>query len=84
VIAYGHGSVPELLDHGVTGFIVADQDAAIDAARRIREIDRRRCRQVFEERFTATVMAERYLAVYRTLNASRPRMPLDLAAAGAK
>jgi glycosyltransferase involved in cell wall biosynthesis len=84
VIAYGNGSVPELLEHEVTGFIVSDQHAAIACARRIDAIDRRRCRQVFEQRFSATAMAERYLAVYRTLIASRPRLPLDLAAAGAK
>ena len=84
VIAYGHGSVPELLEHEVTGFIVSDQRAAIEAACHIDAIDRRRCRQVFEQRFSAQVMAERYLSVYRTLIAARPRIPLDLTAAGAK
>jgi glycosyltransferase involved in cell wall biosynthesis len=65
VISYPGGSVPEVLEHGVTGFIVNDQQQAISAARRIDRIDRRRCRQSFEQRFTATVMAERYLQVYR-------------------
>jgi glycosyltransferase involved in cell wall biosynthesis len=67
VIAYGHGSVPEIIDEGVTGFIVNDQDEAIAAARRIDTIDRRRCRQTFEQRFAARVMARRYLDVYRSL-----------------
>ncbi len=67
VIAYRHGSVPELLDDVVTGFIVDDQAGAIDAARRIGQIDRRSCRQVFEQRFTSTAMAQRYLSTYAEL-----------------
>jgi glycosyltransferase involved in cell wall biosynthesis len=67
VIAYANGSVPEILDDGVTGFIVRSQEQAIAAARRIWQIDRRRCRQVFEQRFSARVMARRYLDVYREL-----------------
>jgi glycosyltransferase involved in cell wall biosynthesis len=65
VIAYAHGSVPEIIDDGVTGFIVENQEQAIAAARRIGSIDRRRCRQVFEQRFASRVMARRYLEVYR-------------------
>jgi glycosyltransferase involved in cell wall biosynthesis len=84
VIAYPHGSVSELLDHQVTGYIVSDQRAAIDAARNIDRIDRRRCRRTFDERFTAKVMAERYLAVYRTLIDSRRPMSLDWTPASAK
>jgi glycosyltransferase involved in cell wall biosynthesis len=84
VIAYPHGSVRELLDHQVTGHIVSDQRAAIDAARNINRIDRRRCRQIFDERFSAKVMAGRYLAVYRTLIDSGRGMPLDLASTGSK
>lgn len=67
VIAYGHGSVPELLDHGVSGFIVHDQEQAIAAARRVHEIDRRACREQFEHRFAAPVMAASYAALYRGL-----------------
>jgi glycosyltransferase involved in cell wall biosynthesis len=67
VIAYPGGSVPEILEHGVTGYIVSDQQRAISAARHIDRIARRRCRQAFEQRFTATVMAEKYLDVYRSL-----------------
>jgi glycosyltransferase involved in cell wall biosynthesis len=71
VIGYPCGSVAEVLEHGVTGYIVHDQQQAIAAARRIDRIDRRRCREVFEQRFTATVMAERYLEVYRNLAGSQ-------------
>ncbi|HWP12994.1 MAG TPA: glycosyltransferase family 4 protein [Ramlibacter sp.] len=67
VIAYAKGSVPELIDPGVTGFIVENQEQAIAAARNIDSIDRRRCRQVFEQRFSARVMARHYLDVYRQL-----------------
>ena len=67
VIAYGHGSVPELLEHGVTGFIVGNQEEAIAAARRVHQIDRRVCREQFERRFAAPVMASTYAALYRGL-----------------
>jgi glycosyltransferase involved in cell wall biosynthesis len=73
VIGYPCGSVAEVLEHGVTGYIVNDQQQAIAAARRIDRIDRRRCREAFEQRFTSTVMAERYLAVYRALNMAKWR-----------
>jgi glycosyltransferase involved in cell wall biosynthesis len=67
VVAYARGSVPEVMQHGVTGYIVDNQREAIEAARRIGEIDRRRCREVFERRFTADTMAARYLQVYQAL-----------------
>jgi glycosyltransferase involved in cell wall biosynthesis len=71
VIAYGNGSVPEVIEHGVTGFVVQDQEQAIAAARNIGQIDRRRCRQAFEQRFSARVMARRYLEVYHELADAR-------------
>lgn len=67
VIAYRHGSVPEIVEHGVTGFIVDNQDDAVWAARNIGSIDRRRCRAAFEQRFTAECMAGNYLQLYREL-----------------
>jgi glycosyltransferase involved in cell wall biosynthesis len=73
VIAYGQGSVPEIIDDGVTGFVVENQEQAIAAAKDIDRIDRGRCRQVFEQRFSARVMARHYLDVYRQLvNAQVP------------
>jgi glycosyltransferase involved in cell wall biosynthesis len=67
VLAYSGGAVVEVLQHGVTGYIVNDQQQAIAAARRIHLMDRRQCRLAFEARFTAQTMAERYLNVYRSL-----------------
>jgi len=71
VIAYGHGSVPELVDDGRTGFIVHDQRQAIAAARDVGRIDRRVCRETFERRFAARVMARRYLEKYQELAGAR-------------
>jgi glycosyltransferase involved in cell wall biosynthesis len=67
VVAYALGAVPELVDDGVTGFLVNDQAQAIAAARRIGEIDRAVCRAVFERRFSAEAMARGYMALYRKL-----------------
>lgn len=64
VIAWRRGSVPEVVDDGVTGFIVDDIEAAVNAVRRIREIDRAKCRSVFEQRFEASRMARRYVEAY--------------------
>ena len=67
VIAFGLGSVPEVITDGVNGFIVDDIDGAVEAVGRLDEIDRGRCRAVFEERFTVARMARDYLAVYERL-----------------
>jgi glycosyltransferase involved in cell wall biosynthesis len=64
VIAWRRGSVPEVIDDGVTGFVVDDIESAVSAIRRIREIDRGRCRSVFEKRFRAARMAHQYVDVY--------------------
>lgn len=69
VVAIRGGSVAEVLDHGVTGFICDDLDQAIDATRRVHTIDRRVCRRTFERRFTASRMAEEYIQLYRRLAA---------------
>jgi glycosyltransferase involved in cell wall biosynthesis len=67
VVAYRRGSVPEVLDHGVTGFIVEGIDDASAALEKVETLSRRRCREVFEERFSAARMAADYLEVYRRL-----------------
>ena len=67
VIAWDRGSVREVVDHGVTGFIVNSEDEAMEAIRALHTIDRRQVRHVFEHRFTAHVMARSYLALYRRL-----------------
>jgi glycosyltransferase involved in cell wall biosynthesis len=64
VIAYRHGSVPEIMEEGVTGFMVSNQEEALQAAKRIEDIDRVLCRRVFEQRFAVQHMAENYLQVY--------------------
>ena len=61
VIAFPGGSVPELIDHGVTGFIVDSVDDAIDAVCRVESIDRRACRETFERRFAVRRMASDYV-----------------------
>ncbi len=66
VIARNRGSMRELVDHGVTGFLVDDQAGAIAAVARLGEIDRNACRAAVAARFTVDHMAERYLALYRT------------------
>ena len=65
VIAYRKGSMPELIDDGVTGFLVDTLDQAIAAIDRVGEIDRAACRKAVEERFTVDHMADRYVALYR-------------------
>jgi glycosyltransferase involved in cell wall biosynthesis len=64
VIAYNKGSMPELIDHGVTGFLVNSFEEAVAAIGRVGEIDRMACRRAVEQRFTVERMAERYLALY--------------------
>jgi glycosyltransferase involved in cell wall biosynthesis len=67
VVANRRGSVPEVVDDGITGFIVDNEDEAVDAVGRLSTLDRTRVRRVFEDRFTAHRMAKDYLAVYRQL-----------------
>lgn len=67
VIAYRRGSVPEVLVEGVTGFTVTTLEDAINAVERVSRINRKQCRQVFEERFSASRMAQDYLAIYQQL-----------------
>jgi glycosyltransferase involved in cell wall biosynthesis len=67
VLAFRHGSVPEIIDEGITGFIVDSMDEAVRTLPRALALDRRAVRQRFEERFTATRMAKDYIAVYRSL-----------------
>jgi len=64
VIAFRHGSVAEIIDEGVTGFVVESIEEAEEAVRRIPEIDRAGCRRRFEQRFSARRMCEDYLSAY--------------------
>ena len=67
VIAYNRGSVPEIIDAGLTGFIVEDENSAVIAVDRLSGLDRGAIRKHFEARFTARRMALDYLAAYRGL-----------------
>ncbi len=67
VIAFPCGAVSEVVDDGVSGFIVEDVDQAVDALRRVETLDRARVRAAFEDRFTVARMAEDYLSIYRAL-----------------
>jgi glycosyltransferase involved in cell wall biosynthesis len=67
VIAFNRGSMPELIDPGVTGFLVDSVDAAVDAINRVGEIDRAACRAAVSSRFTVDRMADLYLDLYRSL-----------------
>jgi glycosyltransferase involved in cell wall biosynthesis len=65
VIAYRCGSVPEVIDHGLTGFICDDVERAVAAVERVHELSRATCRRVFERRFTAARMMADYVVIYR-------------------
>jgi glycosyltransferase involved in cell wall biosynthesis len=71
VIAFNNGSVPEVLEDGLTGFIVDDEAQAIEALGKIGTLDRGRIRAEFDRRFTAHHMAENYLRLYRRLVATQ-------------
>jgi glycosyltransferase involved in cell wall biosynthesis len=71
IIAYRQGSVAEVMEEGRTGFIVTTLEGAVEAARRIPELSRERCREVFEQRFTSRRMAMDYLRVYERLASRR-------------
>jgi glycosyltransferase involved in cell wall biosynthesis len=80
VIAYRGGSVEEIVENEKTGFVVSNLAEALDAVRRLDGIDRRRCREVFERRFTAGRMARDYELLYEEVRAARlgvraPRVP---------
>jgi glycosyltransferase involved in cell wall biosynthesis len=67
IIGFRHASVPEIVDDGITGFLVESEEEAAVAAAHLRRLDRARVRRVFEKRFTARRMTEDYLNIYRRL-----------------
>ena len=75
VIGWRCGSVPEVIDHGVTGYVVDGQLEAVSAVDRIDELDGRLVRQRFEERFSAERMAREYVKIYRSVVNSRRSRP---------
>ena len=70
VVAYRGGSVDEVIEDGVTGFVVEDLAEAIDATRQTHTLDRRACRDAFTRRFSAARMASAYVQLYRQLTSA--------------
>lgn len=73
VIAFNRGSVPEVLDDGVTGFIVEDEIGAVAAVNRLHKMPRTGVRQRFEERFTSHRMAQQYVDAYQSVIRAQKR-----------
>ncbi len=71
VIAFNAGSVPEIVEDGVTGFVVSSVAEACEAVTRLPELSRAAIRAQFEQRFTAERMAEDYVGLYRRLAVRR-------------
>ena len=71
VIAWNCGALPEIIDQGVTGFVVDSVDDAVAAVPALLQLDRRKVRAVFQNRFSATRMARDYLAAYMRLTSTR-------------
>ena len=81
VVAFRQGSVPEVIDHGVTGFIVENIDDSLFALEKIQHFDRSLCRRAFEKRFSAARMAADYVSIYEKLMTKGPARRKPLAAA---
>ena len=77
VIAYEMGSVPEIIEHGITGYLVHDIEEAVKAVERVSSLDRRVCRRVFEERFSVQRMCRDYQTIYQRLTCRRAEEPLE-------
>jgi len=67
VIAFGRGSLPEIVEHAVTGFLVENVDEAVTAVPFAKALDRAAIRRRFEERFSVERMASEYVALYETV-----------------
>lgn len=77
VIAFPRGSVPEILEHGTSGFIVDDVAQAVEAVERAAMLDRAQVRAAFERRFTVERMARDYLRIYRGVLAAHSEAARD-------
>jgi glycosyltransferase involved in cell wall biosynthesis len=76
VIAYRAGSVPEVIDDGVSGFIVSNEDEAVAATTWLHRLDRARIRATFDRRWTARRMARDYVELYEGLSRPMPKLHL--------
>jgi glycosyltransferase involved in cell wall biosynthesis len=82
VIAFKRGSVPEVIENGVSGFVVEDELSAVAAVNRLHTLPRETVRKAFEARFTSKVMAKNYLVAYENLLHQKRRAVLREVAAG--
>jgi len=80
VVAFRNGSVPKIVEDGLTGWIVASEEEAVRALEGLEGFDRHACRARFEERFSANRMASDYVEVYRRILARRDLAPIPLRA----
>lgn len=78
VIGFRRGSVPEVIDDGVSGFVVDTVEQAVECVRKLPTLSRKRCRQVFQQRFSSARMAEEYTAVYEKLQSSGTSLDLEI------
>ncbi len=67
VVAFNRGSMPEIIQNGVNGFLVTDIDSAVEAVRKVKDISRKDCRKIVVEHFTRERMVENYLKIYRQI-----------------
>jgi glycosyltransferase involved in cell wall biosynthesis len=82
VIAFKRGSVPEVIENGVSGFVVEDEISAVAALKRLDQLPRAQVRKAFESRFTSKVMAQNYLKTYEELLHAKRRTVLREVNAG--
>jgi glycosyltransferase involved in cell wall biosynthesis len=78
VIAYRSGALPEIIEQGVTGFIVNDQREMADAVRAVGELDPEACRQAARTRFSLNAMVQKYFEAYEQLATSAPPPDVQL------
>ncbi|EIF81953.1 glycosyl transferase group 1 protein, partial [Burkholderia pseudomallei 354a] len=82
VIAFKRGSVPEVIENGVSGFVVEDELSAVAAVKRLNTLPRERVRAAFDARFTSKVMAQNYVKGYEELLRRKRRTVLREVNAG--
>ncbi|HEY1371267.1 MAG TPA: glycosyltransferase family 4 protein [Candidatus Binatia bacterium] len=71
-VAFRCGSVPEIIDDGVTGFIVDSVEEAVESLERVSTLDRENCRRTFEKRFSASRMVKDYVKIYGRIQSESP------------
>jgi glycosyltransferase involved in cell wall biosynthesis len=83
IIGYPFGSVPEVVKHGVSGYVVSDLQGAVEATKQLDKLDRKKVRKHFEQHFTASRMTQDYLRIYermvaqRQVNHKKPPLKVD-------